>query len=378
MSTPSFEQGPIRPPSEAHSLLVRVTRNCAWNRCTFCPVYKGAEFSLRKPDEIMVDVEAMAEAAAVIAERGATEAVAAGLVPPEAFQVALFLRDDARTVFLQDADPCALKSERLADVIVRVRERFPSVQRVTTYGRAATLARRSAEQLRLVADAGLTRVHVGMESGADEVLEAVCKGCTSAQLLEAGRHVLEAGMELCYYFMPGLGGRARQPARAHVRESARVVRSVAAYAATERRFTVRLRTAAVVPGSPLADQARDGSFSLPDDVEVAREIREFIELLGDARLRLVSDHALNLLPEVDGLLPGDRARLVGYLDEFLGMDRIERARFALGRRLGIFYSLEARHEPARQQMLRDALPTGRLLGEREMLDTATVLRSRFL
>jgi radical SAM superfamily enzyme YgiQ (UPF0313 family) len=40
-----FEQGPIRPPSEAASLLIRVTRNCPWNRCTFCPVYKGSRFS---------------------------------------------------------------------------------------------------------------------------------------------------------------------------------------------------------------------------------------------------------------------------------------------------------------------------------------------
>jgi len=37
-----FEQGPIRPPSEANSLLIRITRNCPWNRCTHETVYMKA------------------------------------------------------------------------------------------------------------------------------------------------------------------------------------------------------------------------------------------------------------------------------------------------------------------------------------------------
>ena len=177
VTTPSFEQGPIRPPSEAHSLLVRVIRNCTWNRCTFCPVYKGTKSSLRPVDEVLADVDAMAAAAEVLRRRGVA-AVHEGLVPQEAYQVSLFLGDGARTVFLQDADPCAVKPEKLAAVIRRIRERFPSVERVTTYGRASTLARRAPEDLALLADAGLTRVHLGLESGADEVLMAIEKGCT--------------------------------------------------------------------------------------------------------------------------------------------------------------------------------------------------------
>ena len=52
-----FEQGPIRPPSEAGSLLIRITRNCPWNRCTFCPVYKGTKFSLRPVDHVLMDID---------------------------------------------------------------------------------------------------------------------------------------------------------------------------------------------------------------------------------------------------------------------------------------------------------------------------------
>ena len=123
--------------------------------------------------------------------------------------VELFLRGGAKTVFLQDADPCAVKPEKLAEVIRRVKGRFPSVERVTTYGRARTLARRAPAQLALLHEAGLTRVHLGLESGCDEVLRAVDKGVTSDELIAAGEKVLGAGMELCFYVMPGLGGRER-------------------------------------------------------------------------------------------------------------------------------------------------------------------------
>jgi len=376
--TPHFEQGPIRPPSEAHSLLVRVTRNCGWNRCAFCPVYKGARFSLRTADEIEADVDAMAAAAGVMGETGVMEAIHQGLVPQEAYQVALFLRAGGRTVFLQDADPMALKAEKLAEVIARVRERFPQVERVTTYGRGATLARRTSEQLRLVREAGLTRVHVGLESGSDEVLERMDKGCTAAQYVEAGRHVLEAGLELCLYVMPGLGGRGRAAAAQHVAGTADVVRRVAACGSRDNPLVVRLRTAAVAAGTPLAEAARDGRYTLPDDVEVAQELRSLLVALGDARLRLVSDHSLNLLPEIEGFLPDDRERLLAILDEFLALPPRERAEFVLGRRLGIYYSLASRRDPERSALFASSLPHGRALSEREMLDTAVALRSRYI
>ncbi len=215
-------------------------------------------------------------------------------MPPEAFQVALFLRDGARSVFLQDADPCAVAPATLAAVIEHVRRAFPTVTSVTTYGRAATLARRRPPQLALLVAAGLTRVHIGMESGSDDVLARVDKGCTAAQLVAAGRRVLEAGMELCFYVMPGLGG--RDLADAHVRGTAAVLREVAAAATPARPLVVRLRTTAVVPGTPLADDEAAGRFMLPDDVEVAAELRALLELLDGVRLELRSDHALNLCP----------------------------------------------------------------------------------
>jgi len=377
-----FEQGPIRPPSEARSLLVRVVRNCTWNRCAFCPVYKGTRPSQRSLEEILADVDAMAACAEVLRAHG-LEALRSGALPPEAYQVALFLHDGGRSVFLQDADPWAVRPEKLAAVVRRVRERFPSVERVTTYGRARTLARRTPEQLALLAGAGLTRVHLGLESGDDEVLAFVDKGCTAADLVAAGKGVLGAGMELCFYVMPGLGGRGW--AAQHVEGTARVVREVAAAAPQGddgeplHPLVVRLRTAAVVPGTPLARKAAAGEFELPDDVEVARELRDLLLAFGEARLELRSDHALNLFPELEGSLPRDRGRLLALLDDYLALPREEQALFALGARLGVFRRLADLGDPARRALLlRELGGEGGLPPADEMLRVARDLRARFL
>ena len=374
-SIPSFEQGPIRPPSEAHSLLVRVIRNCTWNRCTFCPVYKGTKSSQRPLEDVLADVEAMAAAAAVLRAEGRT-ALRGGRLPGEAFQVMLFLHGGERHVFLQDADPLAVKPEKLAAVVARVRERFPTVERVTTYGRASTLARRTAAQLGMLREAGLTRVHLGLESGADEVLMAIDKGCTSGDLIAAGTNAVRAGLELCFYLMPGLGG--REQAAAHVAGSARVIRAVAAAAPAERPLVVRLRTAAVVPGTPLAARQAAGEFVLPDDVEVAQELRDLLERLGDARLELRSDHALNLLPGLEGSLPVDRERLLGMLDGFLALPREQQARFAVGARLGLFGEIGDLEDPVRMARLESQFAGYEQPDADELLAAATALRARFI
>lgn len=384
--TPSFEQGPIRPPSEAHSLLVRVVRNCPWNKCAFCPVYKRSKPSSRPTADVLADIDAMAAAVEALRRTGGGHvspedriaayrlAVRDDEVPPEAAQVALFLAAGGRSAFLQDADPCAVPPAKLAEVVRRLRERFPTLERITTYARVSTLARRSAEDLRVIAEAGLTRVHVGLESGADAVLERIAKGCTAAEQIAAGRKTVAAGFELCCYVMPGLGG--RELSDEHVRGTAEVLRAVAAAAPPERPLFVRLRTSAVSSGTPLADDVAAGRFELPDDVETAREIRALLEALGDARVELVSDHSLNLLPELEGRLPAERKRLIDVVDAFLGLDRAEQAAFAFGRRIGAYWTLADRDEPERRTVVERTLAS---IGHPEpaaLLRASAELRSR--
>jgi hypothetical protein len=139
-----------------------------------------------------------------------------------------------------------------------------------------------------------------------------------------------------------------------------------------------LRTAAVVPSTPLGARAAAGDFVLPDDVEVAQELRDLLEQLGDARLELRSDHMLNLLQELEGSLPRDRERLIALLDEYLGWPRERQARFAIGVRIGAFRRLADYDDQARQRALDSQFDGYVQPSADELLQAASALRSRFI
>jgi hypothetical protein len=271
-----YELGPIRPPSEGrdHSLLIRATRNCPWNRCRFCTVYKGQRFQYRTVAEVKGDIDAARamtedlkaaswrlglggkmDRAVLDTVMNGDASLCAGDLPdgnwPELrrnclVNVANWLASGGQTVFLQDADTTIMRTPELVEVLKYVRERFPSVTRVTSYARAKTLFRKASGGLGELRQAGLSRLHVGLESGADEVLAYMEKGVNAAEQTEAGRAAVEAGISLSEYVMPGLGG--RKWSERHAMESARVLSQI------DPSF-IRLRSLAVRKGSPLYEQA---------------------------------------------------------------------------------------------------------------------------
>ncbi len=153
--------------------------------------------------------------------------------------VAAWLRGGGESVFLQDADSLSLKTDRLAEVIALNRSTFPSVRRITTYARAKTAARRTVDELRRLREAGLSRIHMGMESGHDPLWAFIDKGVTAAEQIEAGQKIREAGISLCEYVMPGLGG-SRWSAE-HAVQSAHVLNRI-------NPDHIRLRTLQSSPG----------------------------------------------------------------------------------------------------------------------------------
>ena len=52
-----YEGDVYRPPSEARSLIIQVTIGCSHNTCTFCHMYTGKQFRIRKREEILADLE---------------------------------------------------------------------------------------------------------------------------------------------------------------------------------------------------------------------------------------------------------------------------------------------------------------------------------
>jgi len=364
-----FEQGPIRPPSEAASLLVRVTRNCPWNRCAFCPVYKGRPYSARKVEEILADLDQMKQAAdAVVAlsERmghgGAVDRSVIHQIYGEPglrplLPVAWWLFHGGRTVFLQDANALASPQRKVLAVLEAIRELFPQVDRITTYAQSRTLARRPVEVLAAYHEAGLGRVHIGLESGSDAVLAMVDKGCTASDHVEAGRRVLAAGLHLCCYVMPGLGGASLSAE--HAADTAAVLTAIQPSA-------VRLRSLVVPPRGPLADLVDAGRFAPVGEAAMVAEIRAMLAGMAGLHARLVSDHDLNLLPELEGELPDGLPRLLGICDRFLDWPEEDRNRFVLGRRVGLVgqvADLDERREAIDEAALRMGVDLARPIDE---------------
>lgn len=336
-----FEQGPIRPPNEANSLLVRVTRNCPWNKCLFCPVYKGEKFSRRSVEEVKKDLDAMEFALektrGISEEKGFGGEINRQVVAyiqssyPELSSIAFWQYHGGENVFLQDGDSLLLPVKDLTEVLQTIKEKFPLVKRITTYSRSRSILRCSLDELAELKEAGLSRIHVGLESGNDQVLEFMKKGITGEQHVEAGKLVKSAGLSLSEYVILGLGGAKLW--KEHAMDTADVLNRI-------NPDFIRVRTLAVPKSSPLYNKVENGEFRLLTDDQVIREEALFIENLKAVESSFYSDHILNLLEEVCGKFPGDKDYMLAVINRYLHLGEEERDIFKLGRRTGYFRQLD--------------------------------------
>jgi hypothetical protein len=270
----------------------------------------------------------------------------------DSFRAALsWFLSGMESVFLQDADCLVIKPSRLVTILDHLNALFPTIMRITSYSRSDTIDRISLDDLVRLRQAGLNRIHIGMESGSDTVLSFVCKGVTKEVHIRAGHKVKEAGMELSEYYMPGLGGIN------HYRENA--TETADAINRINPDF-IRLRTLAIPPRTPLAEELRAGRFRKCPDLIAVKEILLFLNSLDSVTSYLASDHVLNLFPELEGKLPHDKDRMTGLLEGFLTMDREKRFLYQFGRRLGILSYLSDMEDPARMAEVRQAAATGKV------------------
>ncbi|MCF8086145.1 MAG: radical SAM protein [Desulfohalobiaceae bacterium] len=354
----SFEQGPIRPPSEAGSLLLRFTRNCPWNKCAFCPVYKRRRFSRRSLEEILEDIDAVSRMLSEMRSFARSLTGGEDLDPgvmqrilksgdwsEQYKQLAFWVLQGEGTVFIQDANSLILKTEVLEQALTALRSKIPLVRRVTMYARSSTVVRKSEEELTRLRRAGLDRLHIGMESGSDRVLRLMNKGMSSEQHIQAGQKAVQSGFSLSEYIMPGLGG--RELSREHALETARVLDAI-------NPDFIRLRTLQIMPGTELDAMRKQGGFTPLDDDEIVSEIRLLIQSLRETTAELASDHVMNLLQEVQGRLPRDKEAMLGVIEEYLGRPREERLLYRLGRRAGSLVSPSQLDEPGTRQQLERA------------------------
>ncbi len=350
-----YRMGPIRPPSEAQSLLLQVTQGCTWNKCKFCNLYRHTKFRAFTIDSIKEDIDRMA----AYAERALKHKQAdgswdldginreLGLMSSEEqhcyYVVAVWLVNGGKQVFLQDGNTLALSGGRLTEVLQYLKSVFPHIERITSYGRAENLSKVSASEFAELKASGLDRIHSGYESGSDEVLKLVNKGVTSEQQIQAGQNIKAGGIELSVYFMPGLGGKALS------RENARGMADVVSQANPD---FVRIRTACIKPETELYHDFKKQGIALCSEDEKVLEIRTLITEITGADTRIVSDHIVNLLQGVKGSVQKDKEKMLAVIDEYLGLPERERKLFQIARRLGYVTSLKERNRQTNENMER--------------------------
>jgi len=286
-------EGPIyRPPSEADSLLIQATVGCPHNRCTFCMVYKnGPRFKVRPVADIKED----------LAEAGNRYG------------------RDIRRIFLPAGNTIAMKTDQLCRVCEYARDLFPNLERITVYGSSQFIFQKGPDEMKRLAAAGLTRIHVGLESGDDETLNRIKKGTTKKQQIAAGRYVTEAGIELSEYVMLGIAGTDRS--REHARETADALNAINPH-------FIRLRTFVPKINTPLLEEIQQGAFEMPGPHGVLTETARIIENL-TVTSNLASDHYTNYI-NLEGRLPQDRTRLLEVLAAALKRDESEFRPFFIG------------------------------------------------
>jgi radical SAM superfamily enzyme YgiQ (UPF0313 family) len=305
-----FETGVYRPPSEggASSLLVRLTRNCPWNHCTFCAMYKREKFSLRKPDEIIGDINVMHDIYSQI-EKISQEMGFEGEIHSAAVSQFLKAEPDlyyhsgvsmllnwilagGKTVFLQDADSLIMKTDQIVSVLQHLKSAFPSIERITSYARSRTIVKKPTHDLIKILNSGLDRLHIGLETGDDKLLKIVKKGTTPEDHIKAGQKALKAGFQVSEYWMPGLGG--THHSWNHAKNSAEVLNKINPHYIRSRSFTPR-------PGTLYFEQASKNKLDRQTPAEQLHEIKLMLENL-TVTSKICFDHAGNHWKKADGRL----------------------------------------------------------------------------
>jgi radical SAM superfamily enzyme YgiQ (UPF0313 family) len=274
----NYDFPPFRPPSEANSLLLRVTRGCPWNRCTFCSMYKGMKFEVRDLEEILGDIELARD----------------------------LYGDRIGTVFIGDSNSLVAKTEMLVKVLNALFTSFPNIQRVTSYARAKTIAKKPLEDLIKIYQAGLTRLHVGLETGDRELLKEIEKGATPEEMIEAGKRAKEAGFEYSLYVLLGIGGEEKW--EQHARGTAEILNQIDPH-------FIRVRTFIPQPDSPLYEAMVKGRFQPASPETILKETKLLLQKL-QVTSQFLSDHISNLLP-LHGKLPEDKEEMIQMIGEAL-------------------------------------------------------------
>lgn len=266
----------FRPPSEARSLIFQVTLGCSWNRCVFCAMYKTKKFLVRPFEEVERDVIEMS-----------------------------WHYPDTRKIFLADGDPLAAPTDYLIRVLDLMNQRFPNLERISTYAGPTNLKVKTADELMEFRARKLDVLYLGIETGNDRLLKKIKKGATADTIIEVCRKAIDAGLRMSTFIILGLGG--VEGSYDHIKDSARVANAI------DPHFLATL-TLMLGPFEKIyQDEIMGGGFKLIDKRQSLQEVRWFVEDLDLTNCKFGSEHASNYLP-ISGTLPRDKAEILRLID----------------------------------------------------------------
>lgn len=266
----------FRPPSEGNSLIIQVTLGCSWNKCAFCEMYTSKNFTVRKEIDVFSEIDAFIPYAAQI-----------------------------NKVFLADGDPLVLSTPRLLRILEKLRKNFPNLRRISTYASPGNINKKSIKELKALKNAGLSLLYVGIESGDDEVLEAIQKGETFESTVKGLNKAKAAGMDCSVMIINGVGG--IKFSQQHAINSAKVLN------ATNPKFASTLVLTAY-KGLAHYQNRYQGNFVELTTIELFKELRLFMENLNLDETIFRSDHASNSLV-LKGILGRDKQKFLSQIDE---------------------------------------------------------------
>ena len=268
-----------RPPSEADAYILQATLGCSWNRCTYCDMYRDKPFAVRELDEILDDIR----------------------------QSRLTVSPGVDKVFVADGDALIMPLDYWLPILDALHSAFPRLRQVSCYAMANNVADKTDEELRRLADAGLSLLYIGPESGDPAVLKRIVKGQDFAAHEIAAQRAKAAGLALSVIFLLGAGGVAAS--EDHAAGSARLA------TAMDPEYLAAL-TLTVIPGTPIHRLEQTGRFELPDTLGLLRELRAFVREASPTDALFRTNHASNYLP-IGGRLPKDRDRILTVIDAAL-------------------------------------------------------------
>lgn len=282
-----------RPPSEAYSYLLQVTIGCSHNQCTFCSMYKAKSFRKRDMKEIIEDLHMARERYSYI-----------------------------KRIFLCDGDALCLTNKELLEILDNINKLFPECQRVGVYASAKDILRKSKEELRGLAEAGLKILYIGVESGSDKILKKIQKDASISEIEEAVEKAEECNMTTSLTFLSGIGGKELWKENA-VETGKFISRCKASY--------VSLLTLMLVEGTPLYEDSYTGDFELLSEEEVLEETLLLLENIDEQGKEKIfrSNHASNYVI-LKGELPKDKDMLINKLKCAIKDSRLRRKEYYRG------------------------------------------------